>query len=439
MSMNYRILKWLGAGIAFAATVCAPGCSLLPGSHSGQQTPTPVAETPQAPPATKERPLTATPGSERSGDLDPSRVHVANPESVAPPVVNVFGELDGIERHPMPGASEFGIQQHTICDEGYDADVTVDPSGKWLAFTSTRHSEQPDVYLQRVDGTSVVQLTTDPAADAQPSWSPDGKRMAFCSTRSGNWDIYLMDADGKNVEQLTNSASQEMHPSFSPDGTRIAYCSLSPRTDQWELWVMDLATHAKRTIGQGLFPAWSPQKDVDRIAFQRARQRGSRWFSVWTLDLVNGEPTRLTEVAVSSNAAVVSPSWSPDGKRLAFATIPQSRLGNASSSLQQDIWVASADGANRQRLTHGDATNLSPIWAVDNRIYFISDRAGHENVWSVHVDAGKAVTATASDTASGASTERVATETRDTRAAEKAREAQPPAAVGAADAREIAH
>ena len=74
-------------------------------------------------------------------------------------------------------------------------------------------------------------------------------------------------------------------------------------------------------IGYGLFPSWSPSRDGDRIAFQRPRQRGSRWFSLWTLDLVNGEATRVTEVVLSSNAAVLSPTWSPDGKRLAFATI----------------------------------------------------------------------------------------------------------------------
>jgi Tol biopolymer transport system component len=351
------------------------------------------------------------------------------PAAVAP-AINIFGELDGMERRPTPSAGEFGIQQHTICDEGYDADVAIDPAGKWLAFTSTRHSEQPDIYLQRVDGSSVIQLTSDPAADAQPTFSPDGKRLAFCSTRSGNWDVYLMDADGKNIEQLTSGAAHEMHPSFSPDGTRLVYCALSPRTDQWELWVVDLATRTKRTIGPGLFPSWSPAKDVDRIAFQRARQRGSRWFSIWTLDLVNGEPTRFTEVAVSSNAAVVSPAWSPDGQRLVFNTIPQSaRSSQAPAALPQDLWIASADGANRQRLTQGDATNLSPIWAVDNRIYFISDRSGHENIWSLHVDASKAVNVTASDSGPAVSTERAAGNTRTA--------VQPPATVGTIDNREI--
>jgi len=373
MSLNYRLLRWLASGVVFAAVVFASGCSSTPSPQSSEPIAAPpVAQIPLAPPVTALPPI-------------PS----------APPEVNIFGEFDGIERRPTQSANEFGFQQHTACDDGYDADVAVDPTGKWLAFTSTRHSEQPDIYLQRVDGTSVIELTSDPAADVQPAFSPDGKRLAFCSTRSGNWDIYLMDIDGKNVEQVTSGPAHEMHPSFSPDGNRLAYCALSPRSDQWELWVIDLATREKRMIGQGLFPAWSPRKDVDRIAFQRARQRGSRWFSVWTLDLVNNEPTRLSEVAVSTNAAVVCPSWSPDGTRLAFTTIVQPNRPDAPTARgPQDVWLASADGSARQRLTNGDCTNLGPVWAVDNRIYFVSDRGGHENVWSVHVEAAKTATAT---------------------------------------------
>jgi len=375
MNPDYRVLKWLGAGIVFAAAVLASGCSLISSSKSEQPPATPaVAETP---------PPVAQPAA-------------AAPSAAAPAIINAFGEFDGVERLHTPAASEAGFQQHTTCDEGYDADVAVDPTGKWLVFTSTRHSEQPDIYLQRVDGASVVQLTSDPATDVQPAISPDGKRITFCSTRSGNWDIYLMDADGKNVQQITNTVVQEMHPSFSADGNRMVYCALSPRSDQWELWVIDLTSHEKKMIGQGLFPAWSPRKDVDRIAFQRARQRGSHWFSVWTVDLVDGEPTRLTEVAVSSNAAVVLPSWSPDGERLAFTTMMQpGRQGAEQPTGSQDVWIASADGASRQRLTDGQATSLSPVWAPDNRVYFVSDRSGHENVWSVRVEAPKTATAAA--------------------------------------------
>src|SRR5207253_4586269 len=231
------------------------------------------------------------------------------PDTALFPIVNIYGELRPAIYRDGEARSTLSFQQHTATDEGNDADVVVDPSGKWLAFSSTRHSERADIYLQRVDGSSVIQLTNDPADDVQPCFSPDGSKIAFASSRCGNWDLYVMDVDGKNVQQVTSGAAQDLHPTFSPDGNRLAYCSLT-HSGQWEIWLLNLSSREKKSLGPGLFPTWCPRRDVERIAFQRARQRGSRWFSIWTLDLVDGEPRRNTEVAVSSNAAVVCPAWS---------------------------------------------------------------------------------------------------------------------------------
>lgn len=303
-----------------------------------------------------------------------------------PATVNQFGEFDNKPSRVVDSSGAINLQQQSTLSEGYDSDVTVDPSGQWMAFASTRNSRRSDIYLQRVSGQSVVQLTNDASDDVAPSFSPDGKKLAFCSTRSGNWDIYVMDCDGRNVIQVTSGAAQDLYPSFSPDGTRIVYSSLSSQSDQWELWVADLDSGQKRMIGYGLFPSWSPGKTVDRIAFQRARQRGSRWFSVWTLDLVDGEARRVAEVASSGNAAIVHPTWSPDGKRMTFSTIvdPQETV-NGRPKGQQDVWIMDADGTNRRRLTDGRGSNLMPWWGADNRIYFVSDRGGKECVWSVGV------------------------------------------------------
>ena len=321
-------------------------------------------------------------------------------DPVRPVPVNIFGEMGG-PRAVSRVVGDAGFQQHTFTDEGSDSDVTIDPTGHWLVFASTRHNEHTDIYMQRVDGTAVTQLTSDQADDAFPSFSPDGKKVAFASTRAGAWQIYVMDIDGRNVVQVTNGNMQCVHPTWSPDGTRLCYAAIGSRSAQWELWIAELKTGEKRMIGYGLFPMWSPDKNVDRIAFQKSRQRGTRWFSIWTLDLIEGEGRRLTELVSSPNAACVSPCWSPDGRRLTFATIVEpTRIGGdkddahrqkiAKQYGQQDVWTVDGDGSNRQRLTDGNGTNLSPYWGADNRVYFISDRGGAECVWSVRADPNRA-------------------------------------------------
>jgi hypothetical protein len=406
MTTATRKTTWLGlttttAGVTAAAAAAVTSAALLGGCarvHSAWTALTapgpitPVATTEPSGPEPVAQGEDAPAGSGAAANAaatvdSPELYPTLAPEPVKIPAINMFGEIDGKGANPRTDPSDFGFQQHTFNDEGYDGDVRVDPTGKWIVFASTRHSERPEIYLQRVDGTSVTQLTSDPSENAQPCFSPDGRNIAFCSTRAGSWDLYVMDIDGRNVTQVTSGPSQDMHPTFSPDGTRLAYCSFGGRSGQWELWTINLATRERKMIGYGLFPSWSPDRTADRLAFQRARQRGSRWFSLWTLDLVEGEARRITEVAVSSNAAIISPSWSPDGRRLAFSTVvdpAQTVKGRPRG--QQDVWIVDADGGNRLRLTDGTSTCLSPCWAVDNRVYFVSDRGGHENVWSVRTE-----------------------------------------------------
>lgn len=368
-------LTLLLCGVAFATMIATAGCVGDRGKTAAVVT------------------IDAAPGALAASEPVSSRsAFDMHGSEVIPPKVNIFGEFDGVERPRVRNVGEAGFQQHTYVEEGYDSDVAVDPKGQWLVFSSTRHSEHRNIYLEKVDGLSVIQLTSDAADSAFPVFSPDGSRIAFSSTRSGNWNIYVMDINGKNAVQITSSPMQELHPSFSPDGTRLVYSALSGRSGQWELWTVNLTSGEKRMIGFGLFPTWSPVKD--QIAFQKARARGSRWFSLWTLDLVDGEATRVTEVAVSTNAAVVSPSWSPDGKKLSFATIVEpTRTESGKPQGQQDIWTVNADGSDRHRITDGSGICATPFWAADNRIYFVSDRSGTECVWSAKADQSNVSTA----------------------------------------------
>jgi len=324
------------------------------------------------------------------------------PQPVSPPQgqprtqrrgpVSMFGDLPEITDRVSPMDSTGPIRRMSYTAEGADFDVTTDATGRWMLFSSTRHREASDIYRQRVGGESVTQLTDDPGNDVMPTLSPDGRTIAFASDRGGNWDIYLMDANGGPAVQLTSDRTHDLHPSFSPDGKRLVYCSFGERTGQWEMVVVDIDNPAtKRYLGHGLFPQWSPTDDT--IVFQRARERGTRWFSVWTVELnSDGEAGSPTEIAWSSEHACITPSWSPDGSAVVFCTVSDPEAdSNGDQPLNSDVWLVNVDGSGRTRLTAGRFSNLQPTWSADNTVYFVSNRGreGVENIWAI--DTGEAM------------------------------------------------
>ena len=300
----------------------------------------------------------------------------------------LYGQMTPIDQVDVEsGGQSDNLRRVTFSFSGSDFDAAVDPSGAMLVYASTQHAASSDLYLKHVNGTAVTQLTNDPANDAMPVFSPDGRRIAFASDRSGNWDIYMIDSNGGPAVQLTNDAGHDLHPSFSPDGSMLVYSSLSARSGQWEMVVIELnAPAAKRYVGQGLFPTWSPTGD--KIAYQRAQQRGTNWFSIWVIELVNGEGVRPTQVAVAADTASIMPCWSPDGNWLAYCTVDNPESGGFDNPPQADIWITNAKGTGRANLTRSRFANLQPAWSSDGTIYFRSNRTPNnvENIWSTRPD-----------------------------------------------------
>jgi len=301
--------------------------------------------------------------------------------------LTLFGEFPDRARIPFQARAASPMEQHTFTIEGADFDVDLAPDAQWMVFSSTRHTSRPDLYLKTVDGRAVTQLTSDPAADVQPCFSPDGKSVAFASDRSGNWDLWIIGLEGGQCRQITRSPMHEVHPSFAPDGKRLAYCAFNPRADQWELWTLQFdQPGSKKMIGIGLFPEWSPV--ADSIVYQKARQRGGRWFSIWRVDLQMGEPKFPVELAASAEHAFIQPSWSADGQWVAYGTAVLGAGADARESpvpvlSHGDVWIMRADGTSLLQLTDGAGAHFGPVFSTDQRVYFTSLQNGAENVWSV--------------------------------------------------------
>ncbi|MCA9243989.1 MAG: PD40 domain-containing protein [Phycisphaerales bacterium] len=272
------------------------------------------------------------------------------------------------------------VQRHSFTEDGRDFDPDVDAGGQTLVFASTRYAEHPDLFLKNVEGLTLTQLTSDPADDVQPRFSPDSASVVFASNRSGSWDIWTIKRDGTERTQLTAEATDEMAPCWSPDGSQIAYTVWGPRSGQWEIWTLTVAEPGVRHfLAYGMFPSWS--SDGKRIAFQRPRQRGSRWFSIWTITLEDGEARQPTEIAFSDSAACVAPRWSPNGEWVVYSAL----MGGAQQ--YAELWMVDATRGLRFRLSDGAEPAFNPTWGANGRVYYVSPRAGAENIWSLSVDA----------------------------------------------------
>lgn len=176
--------------------------------------------------------------------------------------VYVIG-VDG--KNPTPVAVTQGKLSH-------EESPCWSPDGKRIAYTSTRHGNQ-ELYVSAADGKDEVRLTSDPAIDAHPAWSPDGRRLAFATNRWGDLEIATIDANGENLTRLTESRGLDDYPAWSPDGRQLALTS--NRSGNLEIHVLDVASgtvrNATRHAAIENFPTWSPD---GRLTFVSNRGGG---------------------------------------------------------------------------------------------------------------------------------------------------------------------
>lgn len=248
-----------------------------------------------------------------------------------------LGLLSGIllmklKTHPpeivkVPLQTEF---IHVTDQPGIEGQPSVSPDDSYVVYVSSEAGNK-DLFLLRVGGKNPLNLTKDnPEDDYQPSFSPDGKRIAFRSERQGG-GIFMMGATGELVTRLTDDGYT---PSWSPDGKEILYTTAkfvnpSAKSGIGQLWAVDIETRKKRMISD---------KDL----------------------------TQAVE--------------SPHGYRIAYWTIRGERG-------QRDIFTISTSGGDPVAVTDDESLDWSPVWSPDGKyIYFSSQRGGTTNLWRVAVD-----------------------------------------------------
>lgn len=205
------------------------------------------------------------------------------------------------------------------------ASPTWSPDGSLIAFESARiPGNGLDIYLMNADGSGQRRMVTHPggggdhpinkADDFAPAWSPagSGRTIAFVTNRDGNNEIYTMDSIGHSTQRLTSSPASDRDPAWSPDGEAVAF--VSDRDGNDEIYAVDQrqdVVRLTRNADADRAPAWSP--DRRSIAFQSFRD--GNW-EIYVMDAAGGNERRLTQ----SDSADTNPSWSPDGDTIVFTT-----------------------------------------------------------------------------------------------------------------------
>jgi len=267
---------------------------------------------------------------------------------------------------------------------------SVSPDGRWIAFGADRGEPVWQIYVVGADGSGTLKLTDSNEDKHTPAWSADGKQVLYGASRGdttilyavpraggparviaalkaksivaspdgrrlaytvGDWTrnrIVVSAVDGSAATAITDSSAGYFNLAWSPDGGRIAV-TRTDSTRDLQVWVLDAdgghahaLTRFPAAAGRPQWPAWSP--DGRQVAFQsgvynREKPEMSDAY-IWVIDVASGKATKLG--THDRPRLDETPSWFPDGKRIAFQSDHSGRM---------EIWVMSADGRNERQVT----------------------------------------------------------------------------------------
>jgi len=321
-------------------------------------------------------------------------------------ILVVPGILHG--REPTPTATATATSSPT---------ATPAPPSRPIVFASKRDGNA-EIYSVRADGTGLMRLTKREKTDAQALWAPDGSRIAFISEREGTPELYVMDRDGQGVKRLTFTPGGDKWYAWSPDSRKLVVERKLASGEGRDFYVVEVDGSGQRALPQTADIQWNANwsSDSTRILFVG---RGTDDPELYTTDAQGQNPTQLTDNSYWEQL----PTWSPDGRLIAFVTERSgwrmyamqsdgskeyqlgaginpsvyavwSPLGDrialvGQSDGQDDVFVMNADGSGQIQLTQGSHNDRFPTWSPDgSQIAFESDRSGLSQIYVISSTGG---------------------------------------------------
>jgi len=195
-----------------------------------------------------------------------------------------------------------------------------------------------DIFAADLNGNIRYRLTDNNVYDAEATVSPDGKKIVFTSTRSGDLELYTMNADGSDVKQITGELGYDGGAFFSPDGSKLVFRSSRPKTE-------DEIKEYKDLLSQNLV---MPTR-----------------MEIYTCNTDGSDMKKVTDLGGANWA----PFFSPDGKKIIFSS------NHASRGFHFNLWMCNLDGTGLEQITFDKVFDAFPVFSPDGKkLVFSSNR-----------------------------------------------------------------